>query len=720
MILLLTIALAACEVLGAAQPRTDADKKQLAQLKFLEALSVRPALPLQEYIDRLLEVTRLDGRFAEAFYELGRAYVEQGTIEGRNHALPALRRAVQLAPQNTEYRYTLATLHLKRGARGEAKSELRRIMKIDPADARPYYHFALFKEEDVLHYRDMVSLHEDAAIYFYSFAEKDFAEAERLLRSAIGLDPKMAEAYHHLAGLYFEAQRFDKMETLLEKAVAHVASPEVFLFLGLARHQLGQADSAMQAYQRALQLMPPADRAFFHSLQTVLAPDSATVYDNAPDSLKIRMQQRFWKLRDPLFLTEANERLLEHFGRIAYANLRYGVPGKNVAGSKALPGWKTDRGKTLIRFGHPRMQVRTRADLGATPTGHIKLNPSQETWNYGDFYINFSDAFMNGNYTFAWGDFETDGKWAYEHKVRETPERYVFPHGGRRLELPHVIAQFRSPDDSAGASSNHTRVEIYYGLADSSLQEAGSNAEGKRQFALRRGLFFFDANWNEIRQWREERTLAFSAATNAPAPNYLIDRWPVRMPPGAYHLSLEVLDQSSGYSGAEREAVVVEDFSGGQLQMSSLVLANAASKNSEKENPGLALYQKGEVDLVPRLFYQFAASTPIYVYYEVYNLALAANGESRYRLDYVVESKPENKSLVSRALDRLSELFGKNERQAAIASSFEFAGNRRMEKLYHGISMLGHPAGQYDLTIRLVDQISGQSAERRATFEIIK
>jgi hypothetical protein len=175
-----------------------------------------------------------------------------------------------------------------------------------------------------------------------------------------------------------------------------------------------------------------------------------------------------------------------------------------------------------------------------------------------------------------------------------------------------------------------------------------------------------------------------------------------------------------GYSGAEREAVVVEDFSGGQLQMSSLVLANAASKNSEKENPGLALYQKGEVDLVPRLFYQFAASTPIYVYYEVYNLALAANGESRYRLDYVVESKPENKSLVSRALDRLGELFGKNERRAAIASSFEFAGNQRMEKLYHGISMLGHPAGQYDLTIRLIDQISGQSAERRATFEIIK
>ncbi|MGH7454731.1 MAG: tetratricopeptide repeat protein, partial [bacterium] len=350
MITLLTIAFAAFEVWGAVQPRVAADKKQMAQQLFQETLSLRQALPLEKYLDRLQEVTRLDGKFAEAFHELGRAYIEQGTIDGRNRALIALGRAIQLAPQNTEYRYTMATLHLKRGSQGEAKSELRKIMKIDPADPRPYYHLALFKEEDMLHYREMVSLHDEAVIYFYPFAEKDFAEAERLLRSAIGLDPKMAEAHHHLAGLYFEAQRYDKMAELLDKAVKHVASADVFLFLGLARQQLGQPDSAMQAYQRALQMMPPEDRAFFHSLQPVLAPDSLAVYDKSADSVKTQLQQRFWKGRDPLFLTEANERLLEHFGRIAYANLRYSVPEKNIA------GWKTDRGQTLIRFGQPRQR----------------------------------------------------------------------------------------------------------------------------------------------------------------------------------------------------------------------------------------------------------------------------------------------------------------------------------------------------------------------------
>lgn len=717
MITLLTIVFAAFEVWGAAQPCANADKRQMAQHKFQEALSLRQALPLEDYLDRLQEVTRLDGKFAEAFHELGRAYIEQGTIDGRNRALSALARAIQLAPQNTDYRYTLATLHRKRGSHGEAKSELRKIMKIDPADPRPYYHLALFKEEDMLHYREMVSLHEEAVIYFYPFAEKDFAEAERLLRSAIGLDPKMAEAYHHLAGLYYEAQHYGKMAELLERAVKQVAAVDVFLFLGLARQQLGQPDAAMQAYQQALQMMPPEDRAFFHSLQPVLTPDSLTFYENTPDSLKAQMQQRFWKERDPLFLTEANERLLEHFGRIAYANLRYSVPEKNLA------GWKTDRGQTLIRFGQPQQRVRTRADLGTSPSGHITLNASREFWDYGDFSMIFDDRFLNRNYSFAWGSVgEVDGKWLFEQKIRETPERYVFPHDGRRLDLPHLIAQFRSPEDSAGASS--TRLEIYFGIPDSSLQAITSKSGANQRFALRRGLFFFDDAWNEIRQWREDRQLIHLADTaSATAPHsldHLLDRWSVRMPPGAYHFSLEVMDKNSGGSGAKRETITVEDFTGASLRMSDVVLANAATRISGEENSGLALYQNGEVNLVPCLFSRFAADTPIYVYYEVYNLALAANGQSRYRIDYVVESQQEAKSLVSRAFDRIGKLLGKGARPIAITSSFESAGDQRVEKLYHSIAMLGHPAGQYDLTIRLTDQISGQSAERRVTFEIIK
>ena len=690
MLILLIIVLVAANTRGFAQPERGAEKKQAAQQLFQETQSRRAALAVDEYIGRLERVTALDRRFAEAFHELGRAYLRQETIAGRERALLALERAIQLAPQNTEYRYTLAQLHLRRGATGTAKSEFRRIMKIDPLDARPYYQLALFHEEDLLHYRDMISPHENATIYFYSFAEKDFAEAERLLRSAIGLDPKMPEAYHHLAGLYFDAQLFDKMAELMEKAMTKLEAVDPYLFLGLARQQLGKTDAAMEAYQQALQLMPPADRAFFYSLQTVLAPDSLKLYENAADAARAQMQQRFWKARDPLFLTAANERLLEHFGRIAYTNLRYSFPEKNIA------GWKTDRGQTLIRFGQPQSRVRTRADLGASATGHITLDASKEFWNYDDFQMLFEDRFLNRNYDFAWGGVGAiDGKALFEEKIRAVPERYEFPHGGRPLELPHVIAQFRDLQ-----KLDSTRLEIYYGVADSTLSSRAA-------VALRRGLFFFDENWNEIRQWRGERRFAATDSIR------LLDRWPVRMQSGAYHVSLEVLDAASGRSGVAREKVVVENFSGPQLSMSSVVLARADSST-----PQLALYQENGVHLVPVLAPEFFAGESLYVYYEIYNLTLDANRRSGYRLDYAMAPEAEDQSIVNRAVIRLGKIFGLNRQRAVTGSSFETSGDRETEKLYQGLEILGQPAGRYHLTIRVTDRVSGLSAERSISFAI--
>ncbi len=697
MLILLTIALVAANAVGLPQPSAGSEKKLAARQLFRQTLSARGALSLEEYIRQLERVTALDGKFAEAFHELGRAYIEQETIAGRNRAVEALERAMQLAPQNTEYRYTMAKLQLRRGAYATAKSEFRKIIKLDPMEARAYYELALFYEEDMLHYRDMISPHENATIYFYEFANKDFIEAERLFRSAIGIDPKMAEAYHHLAGLYFDAQLYEKMAELMERAVTKLSTVDLFLFLGLARQQLGKTEAAMQAYQKALELMPPADRAFFYSLQTVLAPDSLKIYEKAPDSLQTRMQQRFWTARDPLFLTEANERLLEHFGRIAYANLRYGIPEKNIAGSKALPGWKTDRGQTLVRFGHPRWRTRTRADLGTSATGRVTLDASKEFWNYGDFHMIFEDRFLNWNYTFAWGGpGELDGKVIFDDKIRELPERYEFPHGGRRLKLPHVIAQFRDRQNP-----DSTKVEIYFGIADSALYATKP--------ALHRGLFFFDQNWGAVRQWREKRRLLNSPA----AADHLADRWPVSMKPGAYEISLEVLDPASGRSGAERENIVIEDFSAERLHMSSVVLAVSDSSSSDLE-----LYRDGDVHLTPVFLQEFFDETPIYVYYEIYNLALDDGGQSRYHIDYVVEPAPENKGLISRAVIRLGKLLGWRRQSVAIGSTFEATGGSQDEKLYQRLEILGQPAGQYHLTIRVTDRVSGQSASRRVSLAI--
>jgi hypothetical protein len=222
-------------------------------------------------------------------------------------------------------------------------------------------------------------------------------------------------------------------------------------------------------------------------------------------------------------------------------------------------------------------------------------------------------------------------------------------------------------------------------------------------------LFFFDENWGAVRQWREKRRLLNSPA----AADHLAARWPVRMRPGTYRISLEVLDPKSGRSGAERETVAIEDFSSDRLHISSVVLAVSDSSNSDLE-----LYRNHDVHLVPVFSQDFFSETPIYVYYEIYNLALDAGGHSRYHIDYVVEPRPENKGLISRAAIRLGKLLGWRRQSVAIGSTFEATGGSPDEKLYQRLEILGQPAGRYHLTIRVTDQISGQSASRRAALAI--
>lgn len=65
----------------------------------------------------------------------------------------------------------------------------------------------------------------------------------------------------------------------------------------------------------------------------------------AAPSERGRLWKRFWRATDPNPATPNHEDLDFYFARIALANARYREEG--------LPGWRTDRGETLIRLGEP-------------------------------------------------------------------------------------------------------------------------------------------------------------------------------------------------------------------------------------------------------------------------------------------------------------------------------------------------------------------------------
>ena len=105
-------------------------------------------------------------------------------------------------------------------------------------------------------------------------AEKTNAEAERLFRRALSIDPSLVEARVRLARLLDLRKRHEEAAAELKTALAGNATPVVafyaHLFAGRAAQSLGQSDVAAGHYQDALALFPDAQSALLASSQLAL------------------------------------------------------------------------------------------------------------------------------------------------------------------------------------------------------------------------------------------------------------------------------------------------------------------------------------------------------------------------------------------------------------------------------------------------------------------
>jgi GWxTD domain-containing protein len=77
----------------------------------------------------------------------------------------------------------------------------------------------------------------------------------------------------------------------------------------------------------------------------ILPSDSLDKYDDADPEEQKEFFLSFWKERDPNPQTQNNELMEEYFRRVNYANRQFTALN--------LAGWRTDRGRILIKFGMP-------------------------------------------------------------------------------------------------------------------------------------------------------------------------------------------------------------------------------------------------------------------------------------------------------------------------------------------------------------------------------
>ena len=116
----------------------------------------------------------------------------------------------------------------------------------------------------------------------------------------------------------------------------------------------------------------------------------------------------------------------------------------------------------------------------------------------------------------------------------------------------------------------------------------------------------------------------------------------------------------------------------------------------------------GAMGLKPYPLSTLQSGRPLTFYFEAYHLAFGPDDRTRYTVEYRVERRTEGGPF---------RLFRDRTEETATATTYEGTASRAQEYIQLGLQELTN-ADQVRITVRLTDEVGGQTAERSITFEV--
>ena len=453
--------------------------------------------------------------------------------------------------------------------------------------------------------------------------------------------------------------------------------------------------------------------------------------------------EEFWRRRDPDPDTEENEYKDQYYERIAYANEHF---------ASGIPGWKTDRGRIYIMYGPPDEKESHPAG------GSYEREPYEgggqtstypfEKWFYryiegvgSGVEIEFVDPTGSGEYRIARSPDEKDallyvpgagltwreqlGLESKTDRITNGPRYYRAQDGPfERLQL---LADLSRPPvikntELANVLSTGTglvedspldfdlRID-YFRQADDRVMTAFTiQTENKDlTFTDVGGIQRAQMNiFGRIMAVNGRRVGVFEdAVTTDATPEELINAKErksaygkvVPLPPGTYKVDVIVRDIKSGATAIKRQGFVVPKYDPKQLSTSTLLLA--AKLQTLGDQIPVGMFTIGQYKVIPNVSGVFHRGEPIGVYMQVYNAGV-------------------DQTTLRPAVDAEYVLAKDGKEIAKLAEDWRGmsdAGQRLT--LARLLDTSKYTPGDYQITIRIRDQVSGQSLTQAAKFTIV-
>ena len=462
----------------------------------------------------------------------------------------------------------------------------------------------------------------------------------------------------------------------------------------------------------------------------IITPEESRAFEKlTTDEEREEFIKIFWRQRDPDPDTEENEYREQFYERLAYANEHF---------SSGVPGWKTDRGRSTSSLANPTKSKHTRQVVHISRS-HTKVPGRSpfpfETWFYryipgvgSGIEIEFVDPSGSGEYRIAR---DANEKKALAHVPGpdqasvDSPNGYLrerdSPFGRieqlRNLEEAPPVAR-RNPNDGVTGTpktdDNPLDFSIradFFKLSDNrvlamftvqtenrdlvfqdsgGLQTARLNIFGKIFTVTERRIGAFEdsvtttATVAELTEAKERRS-AYSKV--------------IILAPGRYRADLNVRDVGSGATGVRQYAFEVPRYEDDKLATSSMILA-AKLENMAGKPPG-GQFVIGETKVVPNLTGLYHRGQSVGVYLQVYNA-----GIDQTTLRPAVD--------VEYALLKDGKEVGK---QAEDWRGISDSGQRLT--LARLLDTKALAPGDYEVAIRIHDQVSGQALAQAARFTVV-
>ncbi|MFC1557380.1 GWxTD domain-containing protein [candidate division KSB1 bacterium] len=715
--LTMVILLVVCIVGISAQGRA-----QTAWECYEQGMTLKEAGDIDRAIKKFDKARKKDRDFADANYELALCYLSQNTIRGRILADYALDRALKIDPENTRFLHAYGDLNYRRYFTiREARLAYEKIIGIDPENIPALEKLSQLhsREYDDLKYRVHIfftptfldinlaryntgelsgpapfaeqMLNRDVNRYrmspvsyfdektFHSFAQQEFEKSMELNDRILSLEPDNRDALYRKGLLLLETDNIDGFIGLFEQIVrVNDEDKDAYLFLGLGFARKGEHEISGAHYRRALSLLGDDERAVFESIDFVHEDFDLELWKET-QTLQDIEEENFWKPKDPLLMTPFNERRMEHYGRIAEANLRFSILSKDI------PGWTTDRGRIWIRYGRPYEIKATLGQLYKTQYWYYDVATFVFYANTGDYDNNYRmDIFGRANFN------ELEAEISKLH-----PDYYEYTPRGRLFEVPVDVARFRD-------TGNIIDIQYYFGIRLKDIEMV--QAAGALRGTIRQGVFLFDDEWTTLASRIDTVDIRFdSSEYDTSAVGFATFRRSLSLQPGSYNLAIELVDTLSGNTGTFRDSLSVVPFGYEALEISDILIANDITLVDTERD-----VSRENITVHGNPFHAFLKEQPVYLYFEIYNLD-AYEGRSRYRIEYGLRPAAE-KGLLSRILRQ------PGEEGVSFTSDITGTGNsdNRILIVDHNITK----PGEYLLSVFITDMMNGRTVERTTTVWI--